>query len=236
MKKLALTLGLAMTLSAQATPIFNVFELGIQQGKNAQYDTVGENNIRTSIQDEKGTLAMYSVKQKDDPNMAYMVEIYVDDEAYKVHTGSAQYKAFLTASPQILTDHKKRITLNPVFLGDKKVAQTPEMRTNLVMVEVKAEDNQKFTEIVTAEMAQSLKVENGVIAMYAATEQAQPNKWLFFEIYANDEAYEKHRQTPHFQDYLKQTADMVTDKQAIAITPTYLGNKGELMFNSFKPQ
>lgn len=175
---------------------------------------------------------MYSVKQKADPNMAYMVELYADESAYKTHASSPQYQAFLAASPQILTDHKKRLALTPQFLGDKKVQQTAKTRTNLVIVEVKAEDNQKFTEIVTAEMAQSLKVEDGVIAMYASTYQDQPNKWLFFEIYADDTAYETHRQTPHFQDYLKQTEKMVLDKQIIEIAPAYLGNQGGLYFHA----
>lgn len=225
-------LGLTMAVTTNAAPIMNVFELGIKEGAEAQYDTVAEHNISTSIQNEKGTLAMYSVKQKADSNMAYMVEIYADNEAYKVHAESAQYKAFLTASPQILTEHKKRIPLNPVFLGDKKVQQTAATRTNLVRVEVKPENNQQFARIVTAEMAQSLKAEKGVLAMYAATEQDQPNKWLFFEIYASDEAYEAHRQTPYFQDYLKQTEKMVVDKQIIEITPAYLGNKGGLYFHA----
>lgn len=222
-----------MSLSTQAAPIFNFFELSVQDKQ--KYDAIGEHNIHTSIQNEKGTLAMYSVKQKADPNMAYMVEIYADESTYKTHIASPQYQTFLAASPQILTDHKKRLALTPQFLGDKKVQPTAQMRTKLVKVEVNPQDNQQFAQIITAEMAQSLKVEDGVIAMYAATEQAQPNKWLFFEIYANDAAYDAHRQTPHFNDYLKQTEKMVVDKQMLEIEPAYLGNKGVLSFIAKQP-
>ncbi|MBN6070214.1 antibiotic biosynthesis monooxygenase [Aggregatibacter actinomycetemcomitans] len=231
MKKLTALLGvMSMAMTAQAAPIINLFELGIQPGKNVQYDAVGEQNIKTSMQTEKGTLAMHSVKQKADANMAYMVEIYADQNAYEIHRTSPQYKAFLTTSPEILTDHKKRTLLTPQFLGDKKVEQTANTRTNLVMVEVKPSENDKFKAIVLPEMTQSLKVEDGVIAMYAATAQENPNKWMFFEIYANDDAYAAHRETPHFKDYLKQTAEMLVDKQIIEIQPTYLGNKGGLQF------
>ena len=232
MKKLTALLGLTMAITTNANPIMNLFELGIKKGAEVQYDKVAEHNISTSTQNEKGTLAMYSVKQKADPNMAYMVEIYADESAYKTHITSPQYQAFLEASPQILTDHKKRLALTPQFLGDKKVQPTAQMRTKLVKVEVNPQDNQQFAQIITSEMAQSLKVEDGVIAMYAATEQAQPNKWLFFEIYASDAAYEAHRQTPHFNDYLKQTEKMVVDKQMIEITPAYLGNQGGLLFRT----
>ena len=136
----------------------------------------------------------------------------------------------MKASPEILTDHKKRIALDPQFLGDKKVKQTPEMRTNYVPVEVKPEYNDQFKAIIMAEMAQSLKVEDGVIAMNAATEKENPNKWVFFEIYANDAAYEHHRETPHFKDYIKQTGEMLKDKSYNEIYPVKLGNQGGLDF------
>ncbi|OOH84523.1 hypothetical protein BMT54_12155 [Pasteurellaceae bacterium 15-036681] len=116
-KTMAAALTFATTLSAQATPIVNLFELGIQQGQVAKYDEVGTHNITTSISAEQGTLAMYSIKQKNDPNMAYMFEIYADEQAYQAHLQSAQYKAFIQSSPQILTDHKKRIALEPQFLA-----------------------------------------------------------------------------------------------------------------------
>ena len=47
-------------------------------------------------------------------------------------------------------------------------------------------------------------MEDGVLAMYAATKQDSPNDWIFFEIYADEAAYQAHRETPHFKDYLKQ--------------------------------
>lgn len=231
MKKFTALLGLIMTFTTNAIPIMNIFELGVKNGAEAKYNQVAEHNISTSIQTEKGTLAMYSVKSKTDPNMAYMVEIYADQNAYETHRTSPQYQAFLAASPEILTDHKKRIALVPQFLGDKKVIQTPEMRVNYVPVEVKPEYNDQFKAIITAEMAQSLKVEDGVIAMYAATEQENPNKWVFFEIYANDAAYQHHCETPHFKDYLKQTSDMLKDKRYVEIRPEFLGNQGNFYFN-----
>ena len=121
MKKQTALFGVIMALNAQAAPLMNLFELGVAQGKTAKYDQVAEHNIGTSIANEKGTLAMYSVKQQDNPEMAYMVEIYADDAAYQIHRNSPQYQAFAKVSPEILTNHKKRMALVPQFLGDKKV-------------------------------------------------------------------------------------------------------------------
>lgn len=236
LKQKTLTLGVTLAFGSglvQATPVFNLFELGIQPQALAQYDTVGKHNIETSIANEAGTLAMYSVKQSDNPKFAYMVEIYADNEAYQLHLSSPQYQAFIEQSPQILTEHKKRIELIPHFLGDKKVLQSPQTRSNLVIVEVKPEFNQAFADVVLPEMQQSLAAEAGVLAMYAGSEKQQPNRWYFFEIYQSDKAYQLHRQTPHFQDYLRQTQGMLQDKHSIEIVPSLLGNKGGLNYINF---
>ena len=47
--------------------------------------------------------------------------------------------------------------------------------------------------MVLPEMTQSLKVEPGVSAMHVATVKEQPSRWVFFEIYSNDETYTAHR-------------------------------------------
>ena len=111
MKTLALLMTTLLTLSAQAAPVFNIFELGVQPEKTAQYDAVGKHNIQTSIAGEQGTLAMYSVKRKDNPNMAYMIELYADDAAYQAHRATPQYAEFAKQSPQILTNHKQKFDL-----------------------------------------------------------------------------------------------------------------------------
>lgn len=208
----------------------NFFELGVAEGKTVKYDQVAKHNISTSIANEKGTLAMYSVKLQANPEIAYMLEIYADNAAYQIHRDSSQYQAFAKVSPEILTDHKKRTALVPQFLGDRKIKQTATTQSRLVSLTVKPEHNIQFSKIIQAEMAQSLKVEDGVLAMYAATKQDSLNDWIFFEIYADEAAYQAHRETLHFKDYLKQTDKMIADKHYTAIQTAYLGNQGQLHF------
>ncbi len=77
-----------------------------------------------------------------------------------------------------------------------------------MIVEVKPEFQSEFRNIVLPEMVESLKVEKGVLAMYAGTDSETPKRWYFYEIYASEEDYQLHRQTLHFPDYLRQTAHM----------------------------
>lgn len=123
-------------------------------------------------------------------------------------------------------DRKKKITLEPQFLGDKHIIPNERTINNLVIVEVKPEFQSEFRNIVLPEMVESLKVEKGVLAMYAGTDSETPKRWYFYEIYASEEDYQLHRQTLHFLDYLRQTAHMSARKDAIPVKPVFLRNKG----------
>lgn len=118
MKTLALLMTTLFTLSVQAAPVFNIFELGIAPSKTAQYDAVGKHNIQTSIANEQGTLAMYSVKCKNNPNMTYMVELYADDAAYQTHLATPHFQHYLRDTGAMIAD-KTFYEIAPSELGNK---------------------------------------------------------------------------------------------------------------------
>ena len=210
-------------------PIFNIFELGVKEGEKNSYVAVGKNNITKSVLNDEGTLGMYLVQEKENPNMTYMFEVYEDEKSYQEHIKSEQYKEFLRQSPTILTNHKKKIQVMPEYMGDKKFVQTRNTRVNYVTVDVKEGFNDAFREIVLDEMKQSIK-EEGVYVIYAATAIGNPNKWYFFEIYENEKAYQKHRKTAHFKKYIEQTENIIENKEFINIEGIKLLNKGNLNY------
>ncbi|MBK0122494.1 antibiotic biosynthesis monooxygenase [Pantoea sp. S61] len=209
----------------QYKPVMNIFNISVRPDRDKDFDDVARQTISASVDREAGTLAMYALKHSANPRQAYMVELYENEGAYRKHLIAVPYRAFAAYAPEII-DRKQKITLEPQFLGDKHFLPDERTINNLVVVEVKPEFQTEFKKIVLPEMAQSLKVEKGVLAMYAATESQTPNRWYFYEIYASEEDYQLHRQTPHFKDYLRQTAQMSTSKNAIPVKPTFLRNKG----------
>ena len=211
-------------------PIFNIFELGVKEGEKNSYVAVGKNNITKSVFNDKGTLGMYLVQEKENPNMTYMFEVYEDEKSYQEHIKSEQYKEFLRQSPIILTNHKKKIQVMPEYMGDKKFVQTRNTRVNYVTVDVKEGFNDAFREIVLDEMKQSIKKEEGVYVIYAVTAKENPDKWYFFEIYENEKAYQKHRKTAHFKKYIEQTENIIENKEFINIEGVKLLNKGNLNY------
>ena len=211
-------------------PIFNIFELGVKEGEKNSYVAVGKNNITKSVLNDESTLGMYLVQEKENPNMTYMFEVYEDEKSYQEHIKSEQYKEFLRQSPTILTNHKKKIQVMPEYMGDKKFVQTRNTRVNYVTVDVKEGFNDAFREIVLDEMKQSIKKEEGVYVIYAATAIGNPNKWYFFEIYENEKAYQNHRKTAHFKKYIEQTENIIENKEFINIEGIKLLNKGNLNY------
>lgn len=211
-------------------PIFNIFELGVKEIEKNAYVTVGKNNITKSVLNDEGTLGMYLVQEKENPNMTYMFEVYEDEKSYQEHVKSEQYKEFLRQSPTILTNHKKKIQVIPEYMRDKKFVQPRNTRVNYVTVDVKEGFNNVFREIVLDEMKQSIKKEEGVYIIYAATAKENPDKWYFFEIYENEKAYQKHRKTAHFKKYIEQTENMIENKEFINIEGVILLNKGNLNY------
>lgn len=68
--------------------------------------------------------------------------------------------------------------------------------------------------------------------MYAVTLKDEPTEWSFFEIYADEQAYQAHRETAHFQHYLKETAEMTLAKKVISLKGGTLMNKGGMAFTA----
>ncbi|MCD8270616.1 MAG: antibiotic biosynthesis monooxygenase [Parabacteroides sp.] len=75
------------------------------------------------------------------------------------------------------------------------------------------------------EIEASMRLELGVLTLYAMAEKEHPNKITILEIYANQEAYKSHIQTPHFLKYKQGTLDMVQDLELLDMTPLIPGLK-----------
>jgi quinol monooxygenase YgiN len=78
---------------------------------------------------------------------------------------------------------------------------------------------------VKEEIEASVRVEPGVLAIYAVAEKDNPARFRFFEIYADDAAYRKHIDSPHFRKYAETTKNMIVSKKLIDTVPVMLGAK-----------
>lgn len=65
----------------------------------------------------------------------------------------------------------------------------------------------------------ALKVEPGVLTIYALSEKQNPTHFTILETYASAEAYQQHIQTPHFLKYKTGTLHMVKSLELIETVP-----------------
>jgi quinol monooxygenase YgiN len=78
---------------------------------------------------------------------------------------------------------------------------------------------------VKEEMADSVRLEPGVLAIYSVAEKENPNRIHFFEIYASDTAYKSHIASTHFQKYVKTTQPMIMSRELLETDPVQLSSK-----------
>ena len=69
------------------------------------------------------------------------------------------------------------------------------------------------------EIEAAVRIEPGVLTMYAVYNNKLPNHITILETYASIEAYQSHILTPHFKKYKSGTLEMVKSLELIDVTP-----------------
>jgi quinol monooxygenase YgiN len=75
----------------------------------------------------------------------------------------------------------------------------------------------------------AVRVEPGVLALYAVADKNDPTHITVFEIYADTTAYKAHLQTAHFKKYKSTTKDMVKSLELVETVPIVLAAKGDVV-------
>ncbi len=110
-------------------------------------------------------------------------------------------------------------------LTAEHVYATEPTSIRIAHLQIKPDQLSAFNASVKEEMEAALRVEPGVIAIYAAADKNDPTKMTFFEMYVDEAAYQTHRDTPHFQKYFNTTKDMITDLILMEAVPVELRDK-----------
>ena len=75
------------------------------------------------------------------------------------------------------------------------------------------------------EIETSIRVEPGVLTLYAVSLKDHPEQIRLFEMYRDSASYESHLRSPHFNTYKARTQQMVRDLRLIETEPILLGSK-----------
>src|SRR3954469_24356934 len=120
---LNLLLGLALMTSEASSqtpqePYVPVAEIEIDPAQIQRFADAVREEIRASIRDEPGVLALNAVALKDDPSKIRVFEMYVDAAAYASHLTTPHFLKFKAETQEIVRS-LKLFDATPLALGAK---------------------------------------------------------------------------------------------------------------------
>ena len=89
----------------------------------------------------------------------------------------------------------------------------------LARLVIDADQLEQYKAILKEEAEESVRIEPGVLTLFAVQEKDHPTHFTILEIYADSAAYRSHLQTPHFLRYKTGTKDMVKSLELVETTP-----------------
>ena len=92
-------------------------------------------------------------------------------------------------------------------------------------LEIDAGQLPAYRDALKEEVETSIRVEPGVLKLYAVSVKDQPSQIRILEVYRDQAAYESHLQTSHFKKYRAETQGMVKSLKLIETEPILLGGK-----------
>lgn len=92
-------------------------------------------------------------------------------------------------------------------------------------IEVDSQQVGEYRAALREQIASALRLEPGVITLYAVSVKGHPEQVTVFEVYASVAAYQHHLQTAHFKKYKADTEGMVKSLKLIETDPILLRSR-----------
>jgi quinol monooxygenase YgiN len=106
----------------------------------------------------------------------------------------------------------------------QELKQSKQM-VRLAKLTIDARQLDNYKAVLKEEIEASVRLEPGVLTLYAVSERNNPTHITILEIYADSSAYKSHLQTPHFIKYKTATKDMVKALELVETDPLIPGMK-----------
>jgi quinol monooxygenase YgiN len=113
----------------------------------------------------------------------------------------------------------------PFFFGEQAAAQQSKLVVHLAKLEIDSTQLDSYKAALKDHAETAIRVEPGVLTLYAVYEKDHPTHVTVFEIYADSAAYQAHLKSPHFLKYKAATKTMVKKLELIAVDPIALEGK-----------
>jgi quinol monooxygenase YgiN len=111
------------------------------------------------------------------------------------------------------------------FHGMASAQETNVQYIQVADIEIDPPQLEAYKAAVTEQIETAIRIEPGVLVLYAVSEKDNPANIRVFEIYRDTDAYKSHLESAHFKKYKATTEKMVKSLKLVQTTPIMLGAK-----------
>jgi len=113
--------------------------------------------------------------------------------------------------------------LTAAVSGTAAAAEVRPLYVQEAEIEIDPAQLESYKAAVAEHIETAARVELGIIALYAVSENDNPTRVRVFEIYRDQDAYRSHLETAHFKTYKATVEKMVRSLKLIRTTPIAFG-------------
>jgi quinol monooxygenase YgiN len=220
-------------------PLFRLFKLEITAAERENFAAVGTQNLTTSIQNEPGTLAMYTSHVDSAGLHNRVIEVYRDDASYDIHAQSPQFAAFRTVAKRAVTQQTV-VNLTPKLLLEqpRPLYRSPANEAFIQLMELTVQPGQTaaYQAVVVpylqAAMADEPGLQVSAVGQVVGQVVDAPDQWVIFTVYQDLTAFKAHCQTVGFKQYQAAAQPLIQTADATVLTGDTLVNHGGLAFTA----
>ena len=117
------------------------------------------------------------------------------------------------------------VLLTAIFSCQGVTAQTKKPMIRIARIVVDSARLEAYKAALKEGVETAVRVEPGVLTLYAVFEKDRPTHVTVFEVYADEAAYKSHLETPHFLKYKTATRDMVKSLELSDVSPIAMETK-----------
>ena len=113
--------------------------------------------------------------------------------------------------------------LTAAVSGTAAAAEVRPLYVQEAEIEIDPAQLESYKAAVAEHIETAARVEPGIIALYAVSENDNPTRVRVFEIYRDQDAYRSHLETAHFKTYKATVEKLVRSLKLIRTTPIAFG-------------
>jgi autoinducer 2-degrading protein len=96
------------------------------------------------------------------------------------------------------------------------------MEAKFITVKIKPELRDRFLEVIEHDATASVRDEPGCLRFEVLQDASDPDTYYFFEVYADEAAFNAHRETPHFAMWNEASKELLQEPLArLAAIPVF---------------